>query len=121
MTPLNETRQQWIENHRDIRHNELSRDEARDWLRLMMADWKSFLVHAIYGYSLRRMPQEGITRIPHPELAEFCAGFVLKIQLANRNIPVTVSFPLFDRVDLDVLSKFGFTVMDPTDFSGGVQ
>ncbi|AJY71404.1 hypothetical protein RW64_18560 [Geobacter sulfurreducens] len=120
MAQIDETRKDWIKRNLTIRHNQLTREEARDWLRLMMADMESFLAHAIYGYLLQRISKEGTTRIPQAEVAEFCEEFILKIQLANRNIRITVSFPLFGLVGHDVLSKFGFMVAKPTVLPGGV-
>ncbi|GLI38783.1 hypothetical protein KI811_16605 [Geobacter hydrogenophilus] len=107
MTNIDTTRVTWIDENLKITHDQLTREEARDWLRFMMRDRESFLANAIYGFGRRRQLEQNATVIPGNEVGDFCNEFILKIQLVNRNRRLTVSFPLFELVGRDVLVKFG--------------
>lgn len=107
MISIDRARLDWIMRNLTITHDQLSREEARDWLRLMMRDWKSFMSHGLYGFALRRQMERNATRISGRELVDYCCEFALKIQLANRDRKIKVSFPLFEVVGREVLGKFG--------------
>lgn len=100
-------RREWITNHLDITHDKLTVDEARDWLRLLMKDKKSFLEHARYGFLNRRRKVRGDERIPRSEVEQFLMEFIIKIQLANHTYRYRISLPLFDIVGRKILMGFG--------------
>lgn len=102
-----EQRREWIMNHLDITHDKLTVDEARDWLRLLMKDKKSFVKHARYGFVSRRRKVRGEEPISRKELEQFLMEFIIKIQLANHTCRYQICLPLFDTVGKKVLMDFG--------------
>lgn len=121
MTTIDRARLDWITRNLTITHDQLSREEARDWLRLMMSDWEAFMTHALYGLALRRQLERNATKISGQELVDYCCEFGLKIQLANRNRRITVSFPLFEVVGREVLGKFGLISGQAAELFGEAQ
>lgn len=102
-----EQRREWIMNHLDITHDKLTMDEARDWLRLLMKDKKSFLEYARYGFVCRRQKERGKERISGSEVEQFLMEFIIKIQLANHTCRYMICLPLFASVGRKLLMDFG--------------
>ncbi len=103
MAVISEKERSWVKENLDLRHNEMTKEQAKQWLRLMMADQKKFFCLGIFGFVLKRKRDARQMRFSKEELEEFCGEFTLKVQLAARNRKVTVSFPLFDLVGRNVL------------------
>lgn len=103
MAVISEKERSWVKENLDLRHNEMTKEQAKQWLRLMMADQKKFFSLGIFGFVLKRKRDARQMRFSKEELEEFCGEFTLKVQLAARNRKVTVSFPLFDLVGRNVL------------------
>lgn len=103
MAAISASERSWVKSNLDMRHNEMTKDQAKQWLRLMMADKQKFLCLGVFGFVLKRRRDTRQMRFSKDELEAFCDEFILKIQLAARNWRVTVSFPLFDIVGRNVL------------------
>lgn len=103
MAVISESERCWVKSNLDLRHNEMSKEQATQWLKLMMADQKKFFCLGIFGFVLKRKRDARQMRFSKEELADFCGEFVLKVQLAARNRRILVSFPLFDVVGEKVL------------------
>ncbi|HMN15368.1 MAG TPA: hypothetical protein PKD55_23875 [Bellilinea sp.] len=107
MAVITKDERHWIREHLDIRHSELTKEQAKRLLKLMMSDKKAFFALGLYGFILNRKRTAQQKRFSPEELGQFCREFTLKVQLAARNRRILVSFPLFDLVGKKTLQAFG--------------
>lgn len=122
MAYIDRERLHWIGQNLKITHDQLSHEEAREWLQFMMRDKEAFMRYAAFGFILRRQLEADAKQISPAEAGEFLDEFAMKIQLANRERILTVSLPLFDIVGTDVLAKLGIVFAPVFDErTGGAQ
>jgi hypothetical protein len=97
----------WINQHLDIMHSAMTREETRMWQRLLMADKQKFNGHCIYGFCKRRQRDRQQKKFSGQELAQFSAEFMFKLQLASKSRKEPFDLPLFELIGRESLEKLG--------------
>jgi hypothetical protein len=90
----------WVDCNLGIAHDQLTREDAERWKRLLQDDPEKFFSHAIYGFVTKRSCERGQKQFEGEELGQFCAEFRDKVHLASDNRTQRgFALPLFDIVE----------------------
>lgn len=105
MSSLDPGMMAWVDENLEITHRDLSLENARRWVRLLMRDEHAFYSLALYGFVKRRRRFSGLEAYPEQEFADFCGEFLFKIQLVIKGKYNNIGLPLFERVGGVMLAK----------------
>jgi isochorismate synthase EntC len=107
MTQNDQQLMEWINQHLDIMHSAMTKDEAKMWQRLLMADRQKFDSLALFGFCKRRQRDRKQKKFPGNELAQFSDEFLFKLRLAMKSAKGPFDLPMFELVGRESLEKLG--------------